>query len=229
MKNFGKYFTLTILLLLGVGCIGVLYLFFVPGSTLFNIKYISYNEKTETSFNIKDIHTLNVNSRSYEVKINSTENEDVVVVVYSNSFGFVTTKNSITNISSSIKDGILALNITEPHGFALPNSSYVEIRIPEGTNLNLGLTNKGADTSFISNKININNFAYTTTNGYLTLNNVNINGNLDLDINKATFKIDETVNTSNSNLKLKVSTGKFYANNSTFKNINIIWTINNNW
>ena len=40
MKNVWKYVTISFLLLLGLGCAGVLYIFFVPGADIFHITYI---------------------------------------------------------------------------------------------------------------------------------------------------------------------------------------------
>lgn len=224
MKGFAKYFTLTILLLLGLCCVGVLYLFFVPNSTLFGIKYISLNTTTSKSFNTKNVDSLVISSINYDVEITTTEEDSLLVDVYSNSFGFVLDKNSYAEINYTLVNNVLSIDIKEPHGFAISNNSKVKIAIPENNEFNLHLKNKKANTSINSEKLTINKFKYETTSGDCNLKNAKINNDLILDLNNSDFNVSSEIKTSNNNVKLNITTGKFNAASSTFNNI----TINNN-
>ncbi|MBQ8615809.1 MAG: hypothetical protein IJ415_04510, partial [Clostridia bacterium] len=74
MKKVWKYLVITLLLLLGLCCVGVLYLFFMPGTSLFNITYINYNIKKETSkYSASHVSAIELNSRSYEIEIIESE------------------------------------------------------------------------------------------------------------------------------------------------------------
>ena len=227
MKTVGKYFTLTILMLLGLGCIGVLYLFFVPGSTLFNIRYLNAKETAIKEFS-SDISTINLNSRDYDVSIVTNEEDKITLTVYANSFGFVLTKDASPSIYSEISSGVLSIEVNEPHGFALPGRSYVELSIPEDKRFNYNLTNNKAETFVNNSELKIGNLSYKTNNGDLNLTACKINGNLALDLNKATCTVSEGVTIENTsrdskkaNLELKLTTGKFYAKASTFDEVNI--------
>ena len=86
MKGFWKYFTLTILLVLGLGCIGVLYLFFVPGSSLFNITYISKKENFKASIDATDVTKIEMYSKNFDINFTTNDEEQIIVEVYSNPF-----------------------------------------------------------------------------------------------------------------------------------------------
>ena len=94
MKSFGKYLTISLLLILGLGCVGVLYLFFIPNSSLFNITYINHHKKYNSKlYTPSEINHIVVNSRSYDVVVEATDNDQIKLEVDSRSFGFVLTKN----------------------------------------------------------------------------------------------------------------------------------------
>lgn len=222
MKKFWKYLTLTVLLLLGLCCVGILYLFFVPGSSLFGIHYVSFNEKfSSEEYNTENIETIVLNSNKYDVSVISTENDEISLNIYNNSLGFVLTKNKATYVSSQINNSTLNLFVTETTGFALKNSSYIELLVPEDKTFNLKLINKKAETEINGNDLNINNLTYQTNNGDCTITKANITGKLNLNLNKSTFKISSDVQTSTNDVELNLTTGKFDASESTFKNITI--------
>ena len=222
MKKFWKYLTLTILLLLGLCCVGILYLFFVPGSSLFGICYVSFNEKfSSEDFNTKNIETIVLNSNKYDVTVISTEDDDISLNIYNNSLGFVLTKNKTTSISSQINNSTLSLVVTETTGFAIKNSSYIELLIPEDKTFNLKLINKKAETEINGSDLNINNLTYQTNSGDCIVTNANITGKLNLNLNKSTFKVSSDVQTSANDVELNLTTGKFDASESTFNNITI--------
>ena len=76
MKKFWKYFTILILLLIGLFCVGLLYLFFVPSAELFGIKYISLNKDVYTQeYAAESVNTVVLNSRSYDVNIIPSSNQ----------------------------------------------------------------------------------------------------------------------------------------------------------
>lgn len=222
MKKFWKYFTLTILFLLGLCCVGVLYLFFVPNSSLFGICYISYHHyQNSENYKMENVSTIKLNSNSYNVNLVSSEEDKVYIKVYSNSFGFSTTNKKHTKITSSIEEGTLTFNVTEPTGALLKNSSYIEIYIPESKSFNLSLTNNKAKTTLNDNSIQIENLNYKTNNGDFIVNAASISNNICLELNKATFEISKDVSTNNNDVTIKLTSGKFNAKNSAFKNIKI--------
>lgn len=223
MKKVGKYIAISLLLLLGLCCVGILYLFFIPNSSLFNITYINHHKTIKTeNFAGSEISKIDLNSRSYNVKILSTDTEYIYSKVYSNSFGFVLKKNSEVKVETSLSNNVLTINVTEPHGFATKNDSYIEVYIPETSELDLDLSNLNAKTTINSEKIKIKNLTYTTENGDFDFNKGEISGNLTLDISKSSFKINENVKTKTNNVVLRISKGKFYANSSKLGDINVL-------
>ena len=222
MKKVGKYVIISLLLLLGLCCVGILYLFFVPNSTLFNITYINHHKTIKSEkFNVSAISKIDVNSRSYDVKILPTDTEYVYSKVYSNSFGFVLKKNSTISVETSVSNNVLTINVIEPHGFATKNDSYIEIYVPESNPLDLELCNYKAKTIIDGENIQINNLSYSTTNGDFDFNNGEIKGSLNLDIEKSTFTIEKNVKTYSNNVKLGTTKGKFIASSSKLGDVTI--------
>lgn len=223
MKKVSKYIIITLLLLLGLCCVGVLYLFFIPNSSLFNITYISNNEKfLSTKYDAETVSRIVLNSRSYDVVIQPTDEGKIYAEVYSNSFGFVLKKNETLNISSSIKNNILTINIHEPYGFATKNTSYIKLNIPENKEFDLSLSNKSATTLIDHENIKINDLKFSTQSGNFKFYKGSISGKLDLDLNKSTFTIDEDVTTNLNAVNLKLTKGKFLAENSSLGNISVL-------
>ena len=222
MKKFWKYFTLTILFLLGLCCVGLLYLFFVPNSSLFGIRYISYNHNVNSlAYSIENVETISLNSNAYKVKLVSSEENKISVKLYTNSLGFVLNKNKDALITSSLKDNILTFNITEPTGALFHNSSYIELTIPKSESVNLNIKNNKADLTLDNNNIHINNLTYTTDSGDFILKQASISGTLNLNLNRATFTVEKTVITNSNDVVLNMTSGKFDAEHSSFKNITI--------
>lgn len=206
---------------------GVLYLFFVPNSSLFNITYVNNHEKIiSEQYNKNDITTICLNSRAYDVSVLPSENDNYYVELYSNTFGFTLTKNEKIAVQSSLKDQVLTFNIKESYGFAFENSSYIKLFIPDGTAPNLSFNNLKATTVINHPSLTINNLNYSTTNGDFSFKQGSILGNLDLSIDKSTFTISKAVKTTNevdnttyNNVTLSMSTGKFLAENETLGNV----------
>ena len=149
MKKFWKYFTLTILFLLGLGCVGVLYLFFVPSSTLFGLAYITHNSTIESeSYTINELNEVEIVSRNYNVNIVPTEENSVSAKVYSNAFGFVPAKSENVKITSKVNlaTNTLTFNISEPYGAMFKASSKIDLFIPSSKIIDLTITNRNAKT-----------------------------------------------------------------------------------
>ena len=223
-KKIGKYLILVLLSLIGLACIGVLYLFFVPGSNLFNITYISYSaEYTTKDYAPSSVTTVVLNSRSYNVNILATDDNSVSAKVYNNSFGFVLVQNKNVTITEKLTDKTLEITVNEPYGFAIPNNSYINLSIPKSYEIDLQLKNLNAKTNISSEGLKINDLTYETSNGNATLNSTTITGNLNLNLGNATFTVSNSTN-SNTNVYLDLSTGKFNGSSATFGDI----TVNSN-
>ena len=222
MKKVWKYITISLLLLLGLCCVGVLYLFFVPNSSLFNITYINHNISRESEkFNASNVSRIELNSRAYEVNILETEEDEIYVKTRGNSFGFVLKKNSNVNITSKLESNILKFTVTEPYGFAARNDSYINLYIPKNKSVDLHLQNKKAET-IINSNVTINNLKYTTQKGNFELKKGIINGNLTLNLEKSNFKIYEEAQTNFNNVTLNLTTGSFKAIKSSLGNVTIL-------
>lgn len=222
MKKVGKYVIISFLLLLGLACVGVLYLFFVPNSNLFTITYISNNQKYfSEEFDSSAVSSIILSSDSYDVKVSKSESEEIQVVVYDNSFGFTLTKYKKATISSSLKDNILTFNILEPKGATLDNSSYVELKIPNlESGINLSLKNNKAPTE-INAEINLNSLSYSTENGDISISACSLLGNLEFNLNKADLTMHESVKTNENAVSLRLTTGSFKAEQSVLGDVTI--------
>ena len=223
MKKVGKYITLTLLLLLGLCCVGILYLFFLPNSSLFNITYIGKSsEHISKQYSINSVNKINLNSRKYDVNILSTKETDIYVEVFSNPFGFVLTKNKDLEISSTLSNNILTFDIKEPHGAAIINDSYINLYIPTTKSIDLSLTNYKAKTTINSSDLVINHLSYSTHNGDLHFEKGEIAQAIDLNLGKSTFTISNAVKTHSNDLNLSLTTGKLNATNCEFGNVAIL-------
>jgi len=222
MKKIWKYVIITLLMLLGLCCVGILYLFFIPNSNLFNITYINKNKELRTeNYAMANVDIIQLNSRAYDVNILSTTDTNVYLEAESHSFGFVLTKNEVFNVTSSLKNNILTINVVEPHGFATSNNSLINLYLPESKSFDLQLTNLKSTTTIDSEKVQINNLNYSTTNGDFDFEQGTINGKLTLNLKKSNFTIHEKAVTNKNDVDLSVTTGKFYAKTSILGDINI--------
>lgn len=227
MKKVWKYIIISLLLLLGLGCVGVLYLFFVPGSSLFNITYINNKIYKTVEQNPASVEQIILNSRAYDVKIVSTTEEKIEVKAYSNSFGFVTVSNNKFDITAELERSVLTVNVIEPYGFATDNASYVELKIPAQKDISITLNNLKAKTLIDDSNIYINNFKYKTKKGDIEIKKGSISGNMNFDLNRAKCTISKDVQTpdqeTTKEVNIKLTKGKFLASNSAFSDINILY------
>ncbi len=223
MKKVGKYLVITLLLLLGLCCVGVLYLFFIPNSNLFNITYINHNKLIKSDiYSTEDVEHIVINSRAYDIEIVTAKEDEIRLEVFSNSFGFVLTKNENPNLTTSIKNKILTFDVKEPYGAAINNNSYVKLFLSPEDAVDLTINNKSASTKINSENLIINNLTYSTISGNFDFKSGSITGDMNLDINRSTFKIYENVTTNKNNLKLKVSSGKLYAEKEELGNVEVL-------
>lgn len=222
MKKIWKYIVISLLLTLGLFCVGILYIFFVPGATLFNITYINYNKHQESNKYLADYASnIVINSRAYETKVYYSEDETIYLKAYSNSFGFVHKANNRFEVKTKQDYSTLTFTVIEPHGFATNNNSYIELFLPETQTYNLTISNFKAKTTINSAKVKINNLTYSTTKGDFNFAKGELKGNLNLNLNKSDFKISKDVITNENDVNLKISTGSFSARNSNLGDVSI--------
>ena len=226
MKNFWKYFTITFLLLLGLACVGVLYMFFV-GGPLFNLKYISNNKDVlSNSYALGDgayqVDTIVLSSHNFPVQIKESQNNEISLKIHNGVFGFVTLDNSDLHFSEDYVLGELDFSVTEPHGLATMGSSKITLFLPKQKEFNLVLINNGADTTFNAGSVTINNLSYTTKSGDFKISAGKILGDLQINLGRATFSIDDGVDISKNKVDLWMTSGCLNCFNKDFGTINIM-------
>lgn len=224
MKKFWKYFLIVILSLIGLSAIGVLYLFFVPNSSLFGICYISYNDDYFSKNYAVDGHVINkivLNSRNYDISVENSVNgnNNVYVKVYSNSFGFTLKKNSTVSITEKLVGDCLTFDITEPYGACFANRSKITLMVPADYNVDLSVSNHNAVCNVNAPKLIISNLACNTNNGEFVLENCKINNNIAVTLNRGNFTLNKSVVTNTNNVEIKTNTGNFYANEAILGNV----------
>jgi len=223
MKKFWKYFTILILLLIGLFCAGLLYLFFVPSAELFGIKYISLKKDVYTQeYSAEAVDTIVLNSRSYNVNVITSSNENIKARLNASTSGFVHKDNSVLDINYNLSGGVLTINIIEPYGVVFKNNSHIDLIIPEASDVTLKLTNHNAETTINSEKINLTGLIYKTKFGEFNFEKGTISHELTLDIDRAEFNISKDVVLNDVQASIKFSSGKLNAENSEFKSIEVI-------
>lgn len=226
-KNFWKYLTTTILLLLGLCCVGILFLFFVPNSSLFGITYISKNEEVFSSSydltnqSLSAIQTVSVNSNNYQVKILEADSNAVSLKIHNQIFGFTTKSHTELNIAERVEQNKIVFDISEPTGMLVKGSSIIELKVPTNKALNLNLKNNNAETSLDLQNAKLNDFNYSTKSGNLTFNSGSINGLINLTLGRAKFSIADDVSTNNNTVSLNMSSGSFNCGNKSFNKIDL--------
>lgn len=226
MKKVWKYLIITILLLTGLFFAGLLFLFFVPSSSIFGITFISHNERLiSKDYKLENVNQIVLNSRSYTIEVLSTSSSNLSARVEGHSLGYVTINNSKLLLKEELENGILTFSVIEPHGVAFKNSSKITLYIPEASKdkpINLKFKNDNANVNIDSSKIYIKNLDYSANDGNVEFKNVNISGNLNLDLQKTNFYINSTAEINNANVDLKLTTGKFDASKSSLGIVNIL-------
>ena len=94
MKTFWKYFLITLLLLIGLFCVGVLYLFFFPNSSLFGLTYVRGQEPIDSNtYSTEKITKVVLNSTNFDVNVVEVSGDKISLKAFSNAYGFGLTKN----------------------------------------------------------------------------------------------------------------------------------------
>lgn len=208
MRTFWKYFLIVLLLLLGLFAAGVIYLFFVPGSHLFGIQYISINEHWTSDGYVKDdIHTVTVNARDYELVVRESDTEEISLFINAMNTGFVNVKHSTLDVDITKSNGHLTFNVSEPYGATIISDSRVVLRLPKSKAFNINLSNLSGAT-FIEDELSINNLSYKTEYGNMSIAEATISGDISLDIHNANVTATDSAKIANNNVTLKANSGK---------------------
>lgn len=223
MKKFWKYFLILILLLSGLFCVGLLYLFFVPNSSMFGITYISYSGKYISNYYSKSsVQSIELNSLNYDIVLSTSSSDNVYALVHAKSFGYVLKENSQVKVKSELIAGTLKINITEPHGLAFKNDSVIELKLPKEFVPNLKITNNKAKTTIDNKDVTIQNLTYITNAGELNFNSGSVAGEMTLKLNKAKFNLGSNVNTTETIANIELTSGQFNASTHSFNTINVL-------
>ncbi len=222
MNKVVKYTIITLLLLFGLFCIGIIFLFFVPDSSIFGVTYISKSIELKTDpIAASSVSNITINSRSYYVTIKSTDDSSVHAEMRSKSFGFVNKKNKTPTLSQLYKDNTITLNITEPHGCMAKNGSTIALYLPKNKAFNISINNKNATVAMDDSNVKINDLNYSSEKGKLKLISGSINGEIDLNLAKSQCTVSEHIKTNNNALRLNITSGSFIATESSFGNIEV--------
>lgn len=220
-KKVGKYLLIGFLLLLGVAAIGVLYLFFVPNSSLFGICYIGKNENISSSpYSTEGVNTISLESHNMDISIIESLSDNISVKLQVNLFGFTTTEQKESNISSDFENGILNFVITEPSGLIIDSGSLIELRIPKGFTSNLIIKSNESNLN-LNSDLSFNSFDLKSNSGSAHLTKGSISGSINLELGKTSLYISKDFGLTSNNVNLKVTTGKLYAEECDFGTINI--------
>lgn len=212
MKTFWKYTLITLLLLAGLFVLGLLFLFFVPGSSIFGVTYISYNaEYYSQSYSADSLNKLIFNSRSYAVNLVPSTSGKISVKVYTNATGFARTKSSKVAINAKSKAGQLTLDVEEPHGMLFNNKSYIELRVPTDMAADLNIVNRNATVNLSNKDMSIGNLFYSTNFGTLKLEAGAITGSLDLEIGGGNVYVGKDFALQENPVRIDVKDGLFDA------------------
>ena len=223
MKKVSKYLTITLLMLLGLCSVGVLFLFFVPDSSIFGITYISKQvQVASTPVSASSINRVVLNSRSYNVNIKSTNEGNIYAEIDSKSFGFVHKKNKTATISQNSYNNSLLLDIAEPKGFIYGNNSSVTLYLPKSSAMSLSINNKNATVTVNDESVTIKNLYYNANKGKLNLINGSVTGSIDLNLSKSTCTIYKEFKTNRNATTIKTTTGKLIAKESVLGNVEVL-------
>lgn len=223
MKKVRKYLLITFLLLTGLFFVGLLFLFFVPTSSILGITFINYNDRyISKDYNIDLVDKIVVNSRSYDIELVAVNSASCSIRVESHSLGYVLEKNSKVKLEEDLSNGVLTFTLTEPYGAAFKNNSLITLYIPKSKAVNLNLKNKNANTKIDNTDLKIKNLSYTAEDGVVNLKKATILGKLNLNLNKTDFRISSESTLNSCNVDLQVTTGSFDASKSRIGEINIL-------
>ena len=143
--------------------IGLLYLFFVPNSTLFNITFISRNNKAlSETFHYNDVQLVKLNANRFDIQICESPNNDIYVQTLDKTLGYTTVKNKDMSIKSEFINNVVTYTITEPTGALFKSSSYIKLFIPNQKSIDVEIYNQitSFKEEFLKNYKYINFFGF---------------------------------------------------------------------
>ena len=219
MKKVGKYILILALLLAGLFFIALLFLFFIPDSSLFGITYIGKgSQHYSQAYAASGVNTIVINNSAFNVEIVTVKDSDKISLLVENRmFGFTLKKHSAVTISPKLFKQTLTFNIEEPYGVAFKNGSYIELRIPANMvkdptsayGFNLTLNNSSSKSNINCEQSAINNLKFTTKSGSLNINKGAVTGNISLDLSRGSCNIANTSTLNSNNVTLKQTSGSF--------------------
>jgi len=171
----------SIIIVIGLAFVGVMIcasiLFFIPSANIFGFSYTS--SKTQDTHLITYVTSLNkiqINTYSFDVKITHTDETNKVVLFYINETqGFYNNEISQAVVDYSYTDEghTFVVNVSEPQGLMFARSTYVEVRLPEGIDVDDVeiTTNKGSVYVGDAETFNCKTLSITCDN---VMSNINI-------------------------------------------------------
>ena len=227
MKKVWQYTIITLLLILGLFCVGILYLFFIPNSSLFGISYINDNSKfVSEKYSTNNVASIELNSIYYDVNIIPSSDENISLEMVSRAFGFALTKNAKAQAQQTLDSNTLKFKISEPHGLTTTNNSFINLYIPKDSSISLKLSNQKAKTTINHENLIISQFSYTTNSGDLNISSATLLDSINLELNSSRCIIGKDVVTNNNDLQLSLSSGSFTAESTVFDDV--VVNYNNN-
>ena len=225
MKKPLKFIIITLLIILGLFFVGILYLFFVPGSHLFNITYINTNKTLKSEdFNVQSVSAVEINSNSYAVNVINTTKENFYAVLTANSFGFVKTKNKDAKLNAEYNDltKTLTFTIVEPKGFCTKGKSNLTVYVPAEKSFDLKINNNKSKVTTSLTSGSVGDLNYSSTSGSFHFAKGSVHGLINLNLNKSSFSIHELVDCNFTDVKIKATSGKFNASKSNFNKVEVL-------
>lgn len=204
---------------------GILYLFFVPGSNLFNITYINTNKTLKSAdFDRQSVSVVEINSNSYAVNVLNTSDENFYAVLNANSFGFVKTKNKNAKLNVEYNDltKTVTFTVIETKGFCTKGKSNLTVYVPAEKSFDLKINNKKSKVITNLTSGSIGDLNYSSSSGSFHFNKGSVHGLIDLDLNKSNFSIAEIVDCNFTDVKIRATSGKFNAGKSNFNKVEVL-------
>jgi len=228
MKKTGKkrilnFVLVTILLLLGLFCVGLLYLFFVPNSTLFGVTFISRNNKAlSETYHYDDVQLVKLSANRFDIEICESPNNDIYVQTLDKSLGYTTVKNKNMIIKSELVNNVVTYTITEPTGALFKSSSYVKLFVPNQKIIDVKIVNNKSETIIEDSNVVVGNLSYTTKSGDIVFEKGKVKNKISLNLNKADCEFEREFQLEDANLDIKSTSGKVEAKRLNFNNVNIL-------
>lgn len=227
MKKVFKYILIAILLFAGLAFACVLYLFFVRGSSIFGITYISTNQKKFVDDYTPDqVNNIEINSYDYDLLISNTSYENVYCTLTVGTFGFTHVAHSQFDLKTEYLGSTktLKINITEPTGAVVNSSSNIVVGIPNTlTDLaTLTINNHNARVTVNLPKTTVKVLTYDAQNGSINLNECCGLEEMNLNIRKGSAYLSESLKINNSVTNLKMSSGLLSSQKIELGNVHLL-------